>query len=137
MKTTCGVYAELIFCQTPFFFYTYSFSCIWGLYGLIIRKTPIFKFSGISVKLFLYRPQLHSKKQVTLDFWYPAIHFFRIDPNYHKSGSKMLPPNRFSIHFLIFEEQLTNPITNLVLLHFHKHQKYFDRNRKSVHGMCI
>lgn len=75
-----GVYASFLMCRSRYQINLLYFSSLQGLCEIFSYEIPLFLFSGVFLKLFLYRSLIAIKKQVTLDFRYLITYFFRIDP---------------------------------------------------------
>lgn len=86
-----GVYAGFSSCRPRYCRISMCFLCFWGLWNIFSSEIPLFLFSGVFLKLFLYRPLPRIEKQVTLDFWYLRTNFFRIDPTLR--NSQVTPSN--------------------------------------------
>ena len=91
--TSRGVYAGFSNCRPRYCRIFMCFLCFWGLQKIFSSEIPLFLFSGVFLKLFLYRPLPRIEKQVTLDFWYLTTNFFRIDPALR--NSQVIPSNLF------------------------------------------
>ena len=114
--TSRRVYAGFLNNRPRYCKYLWGFACFRGLYKKFFSQVPLFLFSGVFLKLFLYRPLLRIKKQVTLDFRYPATYFFRIDPQKFEISSERTDftkkifcyTNRFYLFKIMFNYFLNN-----------------------------
>ena len=69
-------------------------------------QIPLFLFSGVFLKLFLYRPLPRTKKQVTLDFRYPVTYFFRMGPFFSSKSLKFQRNGQFPQKNLLLHRQV-------------------------------
>ena len=92
--------------QTPILEVFPYFLCFWGPCKIFSSEIPLFLFSGVFLKLFLYRPLPRTIKQVTLDFRYPVTYFFRIDPFHTSNRLKIQRDGQFPRKNLLLHLQV-------------------------------
>ena len=100
--TSRGVYAGFSSCRPRYCRISMCFLCFWGLWKIFSSEIPLFLFSGVFLKLFLYRPLPRIEKQVTLDFWYLRTNFFSYRPHAKKFASYTLEFALYAIRLPCF-----------------------------------